>query len=423
MEYLVEHNYSKVRNHSSVTEFLILGFSEFPELQILLFAIFLLIYVMAVLENLLIICIICSDQHLHTPMYFLLANLSALDIFSMTSIIPKLLVLRPACIVPSQHCMDLEYSKGRNYSTVTEFMILGFSELPELQLLLFALFSLLYLITVLENVLIICIVCADQHLHIPMYFFLANLSALDIFSLNSVIPKLLVILLTNSNNISVKECIIQMYCYAASVGTEYALLTAMAYDRYVAICNPLRYTLIMNKRVCAFLAAASWMIGLLEPLPHYFIISQFCFCDSNVINHVFCEVTVLQKLSCTDTSVLETINLVEPVLSAYAPFILTLTSYVFIISTILKIRSREGKSKAFSTCSSHLTVILLAYGTMIGVYMQPESVKKSKSNKLPTALYVVTLPLLNPLIYSLRSKELKVALKKVISRKSTFVIQ
>nr|XP_033779235.1 olfactory receptor 1F12-like [Geotrypetes seraphini] len=313
--------------------------------------------------------------------------------------------------------MEHEHREIGNHSIVTEFLILGFSEFPELQFPLFVLFMFLFLMAVLGNLLVICIVCADRHLHIPMYFFLANLSFLDITSVTNTVPKLLAILLVQTMTVPFNECILQMSCYSACTEAEFLLLTAMAYDRYVAICNPLRYLIIMNKKVCALLAAASWITALLETLPHAIIISQFSFCDSNVINHFFCDLTAVVKLSCTDASIVDTLTFAMSVLSVFLPFFLTLTSYVFIIITILKIRSREGKSKAFSTCSSHLTVIMLLYGTLTGVYVQPISGVSTK-NKLPTAIYVVTLPLLNPLIYSLRSKELNVALKKAISRKS-----
>nr|XP_033779215.1 olfactory receptor 5V1-like [Geotrypetes seraphini] len=303
-----------------------------------------------------------------------------------------------------------------NHTSVTEFLILGFPEFPELQLPLFTLFSLLYLMAVLGNLLVICIVCVDRHLHIPMYFFLANLSALDICFMTSIVPKVLVILLVKNYNISFVGCILQMYYYSVCVATEFTLLSAMAYDRYIAICNPLRYLNIMNKRVCASLAAASWIAGFVETLPHSIIVSQFPFCDSNVINHFFCEITAVVKLSSSDTSVLQTMNYIAGFFTVFVPFLLTLTSYMFIISTILKIRSSKGKSKAFSTCSSHFTVILLAYGTMIGVYMTPGSMDSVDQNKLPIAMYIVTLPLLNPVIYSLRSKELKLALRKAIMK-------
>ncbi|XP_029435929.1 olfactory receptor 2F2-like [Rhinatrema bivittatum] len=273
----------------------------------------------------------------------------------------------------------------------------------------------------LGNLLIICIVCADHHLHSPMYFFLANLSILDISSLTVTVPKLLAILLKQSNLISFTECIMQMYCFLACVEIEFMILTVMAYDRYIAICNPLRYTVIMNKRVCALLAAVSWATGFIEALPHTMVTSQLSFCDTNVINHFFCDLTAVVKLSCTDLSIIEFMNYIAAVYVAYIPFLLTLTSYMFIISTILKIHSREGKSKAFSTCSSHLTVLILSYGTVIGVYVQPRSGDSVNSSKLPTAVYIVTLPLLNPLIYSLRSKELNVALKKALRRTPTFL--
>nr|XP_033779268.1 olfactory receptor 1F1-like [Geotrypetes seraphini] len=322
----------------------------------------------------------------------------------------------PRYLDTSDECKEMG-----NDTRAIEFLILGFSEFPELQLLLLILFSLLYLMAVLGNLLIICIVCANQHLHIPMYFFLANLSALDICFLTSIVPKLLAVL-KSRNTISFSECILQMYCYLMCVCTEYALLTAMAYDRYVAICNPLRYSIIMNTRVCALLAAASWVIGLLEALPDTVVISQFSFCEFNVIDHVFCELSAVAKLSCSDTSVVDIMAFAEGVLTVITPFILTLISYLFIISNILKIRSTEGKSKAFSTCSSHLTVIILAYGTVIGIYMNPQKEESMKSNKFPIMLYIIILPLLNPIIYSLRNKELKMALKKVIRGKTAFSI-
>ncbi|XP_030042312.1 olfactory receptor 8D4-like [Microcaecilia unicolor] len=303
-----------------------------------------------------------------------------------------------------------------NHTRVTEFLILGFPEFPELQLPFFILFSVLYLMAMLGNLLVICIVCADRHLHIPMYFFLANLSVLDICSLTTIVPKMLAILLAKNYDISFAGCFLQMYCYSICICIEFVLLTAMSYDRYIAICNPLRYLDIMNKRACAVLAAASWVVGMLDPLAHNIAISQLTFCDSNLINHFFCEIAAVVKLSCSDTSIIETMSYTLGLFVVLVPFLLTLTSYVFIISTILKIRSSKGKSKAFSTCSSHLTVILLAYGTMIGVYIHPGAMDSADLNKLPIAMYIVTLPLLNPLIYSLRSRELKVALKKTIMK-------
>nr|XP_033779229.1 olfactory receptor 1S1-like [Geotrypetes seraphini] len=309
----------------------------------------------------------------------------------------------------------------RNQSFVTGFVILGFKDFPEMQLPLFLLFSLLYLMAVFGNLLIICIVCADRNLHTPMYFFLANLSVIDIGSLTNIIPELLVVLLTNNSNISFSGCILQMYCYIVSVVIEFLLLTVMAYDRYMAICNPLHYAMIMNKRVCALLAAAAWITGFLEILPYAIIISQFSFCHSNIISHFFCEITALLKLSCTDIMIIQYMTYIEGVIVSIIPFLLTLISYIFIISTILKIRSTKGKSKAFSTCSSHLMVFILLYGTLIGMYLQPDTWDSKNSNKLPNAIYIVTLPLLNPLIYSLRSKELRVALKKAINRKLKFM--
>ncbi|XP_029435811.1 olfactory receptor 1019-like [Rhinatrema bivittatum] len=321
-----------------------------------------------------------------------------------------------------KHSMEDKQWETGNHSHVTEFLLLGFSEFPELQLPLFTLFSLLYLMAVLGNLLVICIICADRHLHTPMYFFLANLSILDISSLMVTVPKLLLILLSESNIISFTACITQIYFFLGCVGIEIVLLTVMAYDRYVAICNPLHYIVVMNKRVCVLLAAVSWLAGLIDSLPVTIFTSQFSFCDSNVVNHFFCELTALQEISCSDTSIILTMSYIESVFAGFTPFLLTLTSYIIIISRILRIHSREGKSKAFSTCSSHLTVLILLYGTMLGIYMQPSSANSLKSNKLVTAVYILTLPLLNPLIYSLRSKELNVALKKALNRKSTLSV-
>ncbi|XP_030066630.1 olfactory receptor 5V1-like [Microcaecilia unicolor] len=294
-----------------------------------------------------------------------------------------------------------------NHSKVTEFIILGFSEFPEIQLLLFLLFLIIYLMSLTGNLLIIFTVCFDSHLHSPMFFFLSNLSFLEICYVTVTVPKLLAVLIAQNKTISFMMCMTQMYLFLFGTGTEIYLLTAMAYDRFVAICNPLHYTITMNRNVCITLASVSWMFGFLDPVPHVTFMSQSSFCSSNEINHFFCDITALMTLSCSETSIIEIINYIEGPFIGFTPLILTIISYVYIISAILKIHSAKGRQKAFSTCSSHLTVVLLFYGTSIGVYMRPKSAFSMDLNKLLTLVYITAIPLLNPFIYSLRNKELK----------------
>nr|XP_033799920.1 olfactory receptor 6C3-like [Geotrypetes seraphini] len=308
-----------------------------------------------------------------------------------------------------------------NHTWVTEFIILGFSEFPEMQLFLFCVFLLIYLLSVMGNLLIISTVCAERHLHNPMFFFLINLSFLEICYVTVTMPKLLAVLIAQNKTISFIQCMTQMYLFMFCTSTEFYLLTAMAYDRYVAICNPLRYTIIMNRNVCIILAIVSWIIGFLDPFPQVTLISQFSFCSSNEINHFFCDITALMTLSCSRTSLIETINYIEGPLLAFSPLILTVTSYVYIISAILKIHSAKVRQKTFSTCSSHLTVVLLFYGTSAGVYLRPQSTYSMDLNKLLTVVYITAIPLLNPLIYSLRNKELKGSLWKVTRKAKNYL--
>ncbi|XP_030066635.1 olfactory receptor 5V1-like [Microcaecilia unicolor] len=299
-----------------------------------------------------------------------------------------------------------------NHSKGTEFIILGFSVLPEIQLLLFLVFLIIYLMCFIGNFLIIFTVCSDSHLHSPMFFFLINLSFLEICYMTVTVPKLLAVLIAQNRAISFIQCMTQMYLFLSCTSTEFYLLTAMAYDRYVAICKPLHYTIIMNKKVCIILAIVSWTIAFLDPVPQVTLISQSSFCSSNEINHFFCDFTALMTLSCSGTSIIENINYIEGPLLGLTPFILTIISYVYIISAVLKIHSATSRQKTFSTCSSHLIVVLLFYGTTIGVYLRPQTSYSMNLNKLLTVVYITAIPLLNPLIYSLRNKELKGSLWK-----------
>nr|XP_033799932.1 olfactory receptor 5V1-like [Geotrypetes seraphini] len=310
--------------------------------------------------------------------------------------------------------------ENRNHSEVTEFIILGFFEFPEMQLLYFFMFLIIYLMSLTGNLLIIITVCANPHLHSPMFFFLINLSFLEICYVTITVPKLLAVLIAQNKTISFMPCMIQMYLFLVCTNAEFNLLTAMAYDRYVAICKPLHYTIIMNKKVCIILAIASWTIAFLNLVPQVTLISHSSFCSSSEINHFFCDLTALMTLSCSETSEIETINYIEGPIVGSIPFTLTIISYVYIISAVLKFQSAKGRQKAFSTCSSHLTVVLLFYGTTFGVYLRVNNVDSFHLNKLLTVVYITVIPLLNPLIYSLRNKDLKEALWKATRRAENF---
>ncbi|XP_030050892.1 olfactory receptor 2H2-like [Microcaecilia unicolor] len=301
-----------------------------------------------------------------------------------------------------------------NRTSTAEFILLGFSDHPHLQLLISVTVFLGFLISVLGNFMFLILVCADPHLQKPMYFFLSNLSFLDICNTSVTLSTLLKSLLTGNMFISFSVCMAQLYFFMSLTTTEVILLTAMAYDRYAAICNPLRYVLIMNRRVCVLLASFSWIIGFVGTMPQAIMTSQFSFCRSNEINHFFCDLTVLMKLSCSDLLNLEIVVFFEGVFVVAIPFGLTLTSYSYIISNILNIHSANGRRKAFSTCSSHLTIVILFYGALICVYVRPPSMYSPKQDKLFSLLYTALIPMLNPIIYSLRNKEVIKALNKLL---------
>ncbi|XP_030042687.1 olfactory receptor 1009-like [Microcaecilia unicolor] len=304
-----------------------------------------------------------------------------------------------------------------NITRVTEFIILGFPEFPDLQITLFFLFLLVYLIILMGNFTIIILTCLDSHLHTPMYFFLSNLSFLDIFNTSLTLPKLMDICLRKGLSISIKGCLTQMYFFLAFTYVEFFLLTAMAYDRYVAICHPLRYTIIMNEKASVLMAIGCWAFAFFVPLTHTVLVSHLSYCGSNEINHFFCDLLALLTLSCSRTDFVDAMSLLFGGLIALPCCLLTLTSYVYIISAILRIRSSEGRRKAFSTCSSHLTVVILYYGTLLCLYMRPTSMQSLDQNKHFALLYNVLIPILNPLIYSLKNREVKAALRKSCIRK------
>nr|XP_033779156.1 olfactory receptor 1009-like [Geotrypetes seraphini] len=300
-----------------------------------------------------------------------------------------------------------------NFTTATEFIILGFPEFPELQIPLFFLFLLIYMIVLMGNLTIITIMCLDSHLHTPMYFFLGNLSFVDIFSTSVTLPKLLDILLRNNHHISMSGCFTQLYFFLSLTANEFLILSVMAYDRYVAICQPLCYQLIMNQKVCILFSTGTWILSFLLPAFYFIFIPHLCFCGSKEINHFFCDMSALLKLSCTSTSSIQTEVYIVGAVMAIPCFISTLTSYVYIISNILRIRSTEGKRKAFSTCSSHLTVVCLFYLTLVCLYMRPPSMQSMNLNKVIIILHNTLIPMFNPVIYSLKNKDVKHALGKI----------
>ncbi|XP_053545502.1 olfactory receptor 6C74-like [Bombina bombina] len=300
-----------------------------------------------------------------------------------------------------------------NQTRVTYFIIKGISDVPQLQLPIFLLVLLIYLTTLGANTAIFLLVCLDPQLHTPMYFFLGNLSIMDMFCSTITLHKALVIFVTGNKTVSFNSCIAQLYMFSCLACDELLILTAMSYDRYVAICNPLHYPMVMNPKVCALLAFICWVLGFIEVIPYVVLLLELSCYRSNIINHFFCDLVPIVKLTCSDTSVLDIVILIEGLLLlSLIPFLLTFISYIFIIVTILKIRSSTGRRKAFYTCSSHLTVVLLLYVTLVCQYLRPTSSESLNSNKLFSLFNTAAVPMLNPLIYSLKNKDVKSSLRR-----------
>ncbi|XP_049718125.1 olfactory receptor 10AG1-like [Elephas maximus indicus] len=301
-----------------------------------------------------------------------------------------------------------------NTTTVTEFTLMGFSDIPNLQWFLFGIFFVIYLMILLGNSIIILITRIDPTLQNPMYFFLANFSFLEICYVTVTVPRMLRDIWTQKGNIYFLACATQMYFVLMFGGTESFLLTVMAYDRYVAICNPLNYSLVMNHKVCIQLVAGSWISGIPVEIGQTSQIFSLSFCGSNTINHFFCDIPPILKLACGNTIVNEMAVYIVAVVFLMVPFLSIIASYGKIISSILKLSSARGRAKAFSTCSSHLTVVVLFYGTAAINYLQPASNKSEGLRKLLSLFYTILTPMMNPIIYSLRNKDVMVALKKLL---------
>ncbi|KAM5140342.1 olfactory receptor 5V1-like [Mantella aurantiaca] len=296
---------------------------------------------------------------------------------------------------------------------VMEFILLGFFQLRDHQLFLCLLFLLIYIITVGGNVFIMMAYKLTPNLHTPMYFYLANFSFLEIFYVTSTIPNMLSNLLSNHSIISLYGCAVQMYCVLLLGGTECCMLTAMAFDRYNAICRPLLYAVIMNRTACVRHILGSWSIGAMNALIHTAMTFSLSFCRSNQINHFFCDVPPLLELSCQDTRVNEWMIFTVAGCVIIGSFVITLFSYIQIISTVLKEHSASGRKKTFSTCSSHLIVVTMFYGSGIFMYFRPKSSYGMTHDSLVSLMYTVIAPLLNPFIYTLRNREVKSAITRI----------
>ena len=302
----------------------------------------------------------------------------------------------------------------KNETPISEFILLGLSNEPELQPLIFGLFLSMYLITVVGNLLIVLAVSSDSHLHTPMYFFLSNLSFVDICFISTTVPKMLKNISTQNKVITYEGCIIQMYFFILFATLDMFLLTVMAYDRFVAICHPLHYTVIMKPRVCGLLVLLSWIMSALNSLIQSIMVLWLAFCSDSEIPHFFCEVNQVVELACSDTFLNDLLMYFAT--GVYGGFSLTGILYLYskVVSSILGISSAWGKYKTFSTCASHLSVVSLFYCTVLGVYLSSAATHSSQSSAVSSVMYTVVTPMLNPFIYSLRNKDIKRALKRII---------
>ncbi|XP_048356147.1 olfactory receptor 5B12-like [Sphaerodactylus townsendi] len=302
----------------------------------------------------------------------------------------------------------------KNQTQVVEFVFLGFSGIPNGHIYLFLVFLAIYLVTVLGNLMIFAMIQLDSRLHTPMYYFLSHLSCLDICLSSVTVPKILVNFLYQRQTISYNQCMAQMFFLMSFTGTEAAMLANMAYDRYAAICKPLHYSCLMNTKVCTVLAFATWVWGFLDAAFHTALSSRLDFCGVNQIHHIFCDLPPLMKIACNDARINEVAIRIASLIVGGGPLVFIVFSYVFILSSILKIRSTTGKRKAFSTCASHIIVVFIYYGNGLLNYERPKAGYSLATDTLVSTMYCVITPMLNPLIYSLRNKEVKAALKKAV---------
>ncbi|XP_008830412.1 olfactory receptor 5AN1-like [Nannospalax galili] len=302
---------------------------------------------------------------------------------------------------------------GRNITEITEFILLGFSDFPRITTLLFIIFLIIYSTTLTVNLCLIVLIRMDSHLHTPMYFFLSNLSFIDLCYVTSTVPKLLFSFFQEKQTISFVGCIVQYFFFSMMAASESCLMTAMAYDRYAAICNPLVYSSMMSPTFCVQMVLGSYMGGLTCSLPQICALMQLQFCGSNVIKHFLCDVSLLLHLSCTDTFFAEVLFVIIATVFGIMNALIILISYIYIILSIMKITSTKGRFKAFNTCASHLTAVSLFYISGVFVYLRSSSGVSSSFDRFASMFYIVVIPMLNPLIYTLRNKEIKDAMKRL----------
>ncbi|EHB10409.1 Olfactory receptor 5L1 [Heterocephalus glaber] len=300
---------------------------------------------------------------------------------------------------------------------VTEFVLLGLSDVPELRLILSLLFLLIYGVTVLANLGMTALIQVSTRLHTPMYFFLSHLSFIDFCYSSVIVPKMLANILNNDKNISLVACRIQFFLFCTCVISEIFLLAVMAYDRFVAICHPLLYMVLMSRKLQIELVSVCYLCASVCSLSHLCLAVGVQSYKSNVINHFFCDLPPLLGLACSDVTVNKLMLFIVATFNEIFTIVIILTSYSFILITILRMHSAEGRRKAFSTCASHLTAITVFHGTILSIYCQPSSGSSGDTDKVATVFYTVVIPMLNPLIYSLRNKDVKEALRKVVSSK------
>ncbi|XP_062961878.1 olfactory receptor 11A1-like [Cynocephalus volans] len=308
-----------------------------------------------------------------------------------------------------------------NQTMIAEFVLRGFSSIQQLNILLFMMFLVFYILTVSGNILIVLLVLFNRHLHTPMYFFLVNLSFLEIWYTSNIIPKMLLIIIAEQKTISVAGCFAQFYFFGSLAATECLLLAVMSYDRYLAICQPLHYPILMTGSLCIRLAASSWLCCFLLTAITMVLLCRLSFCGPNEIDHFFCDFTPVVHLSCMDTSLTETIAFTTSSAVTLVPLLLITASYACILAAILRIPCGTGRRKAFSTCSSHLTVVMVFYGTLIATYLVPSANSSQLLHKGFSMLYTILTPMFNPIIYSLRNRDIHKALKKCLSKKSGFL--
>lgn len=303
-----------------------------------------------------------------------------------------------------------------NVSSVTEFILLGLTQQPELQLPLFYIFLGTYVVTMVGNVGLVILIGLNPHLHTPMYYFLFNLSFVDLCYSSVITPKMLMTFV-NRNIISHAECMAQLYFFSFFVIDECFILTSMAYDRYVAICKPLLYKVSMSHQVCLMLTVGAYVMGLVGAVAHTGCMLRLSFCDGNIINHYMCDIPPLLQLSCTSTYINELVVFNVVGISLIVPSLTISISYTLILSSVLRIRSTEGRSKAFSTCSSHITVVSLFFGSSAFMYLKPFPAGSLDEEKVSTVFYTIVGPMMNSFIYSLRNKDIQIALSKTLKKR------